>query len=82
MAGKTQLSGKIVTCQWLRAQHFQALNLIDSQVCNGGFFTSHIHRGKGFASILARSYLHYAPKLGYKASVFNLVYANNQASVR
>lgn len=31
---------------------------------------------------LARSYLHYAPRLGYQASVFNLVYVNNLASVR
>jgi len=63
-------------------QDFEVLGLMDGQICNGGFFTSHRHRGKGFASILARSYLHYAPKLGYKASVFNLVYVNNQASVR
>ncbi|KLO17623.1 hypothetical protein SCHPADRAFT_846113 [Schizopora paradoxa] len=53
-----------------------------SHNCNAGFFTSHLQRGKGFATILAKSYLHYAPQLGYKASVFNLVYANNQASIR
>lgn len=41
-----------------------------------------IHRGKGYASALAKSFLHYAPALGYKASVFNLVYTNNLASVR
>ena len=32
--------------------------------------------------MLARSFLHYAPRLGYEASVFNLVYVNNAASVR
>ena len=32
--------------------------------------------------MLARSYLHYAPRLGYEASVFNLVYVNNIASVK
>ena len=26
--------------------------------------------------------MHYAPKLGYEASVFNLVYVNNHASIR
>jgi hypothetical protein len=31
---------------------------------------------------LAKSYLHYGPLLGYKASVFNLVYANNTGSLR
>lgn len=39
-------------------------------------------RGGGYGRVLAQSYLHYAPKLGYKASVFNLVYVNNVASVR
>lgn len=38
--------------------------------------------GKGYGTVLARSYLHYAPKLGYQASVFNLVYVNNHASVK
>lgn len=32
--------------------------------------------------MLGKSYLHYAPSLGYKASVFNLVYANNTGSLR
>ncbi|TFL07141.1 hypothetical protein BDV98DRAFT_557331 [Pterulicium gracile] len=53
-----------------------------SHICNGGFVVPTIHRGKGYASALAKSFLHYAPALGYKASVFNLVYTNNLASVR
>ena len=39
-------------------------------------------RGRGYGSLLADSYVHYAPRLGYQASVFNLVYVNNGASVR
>lgn len=40
------------------------------------------HRGSGFGALLAKSYVHYAPLLGYQASVFNLVYVNNIASVK
>ena len=40
------------------------------------------HRQFGYGTILAKSYLHYGPLLGYKASVFNLVYANNTGSLR
>ncbi|KAF9467627.1 hypothetical protein BDZ94DRAFT_1248581 [Collybia nuda] len=53
-----------------------------SHICNAGFITSPPYRGRGFGSILAKSYVHYAPKLGYRASVFNLVYVNNTASIR
>ncbi|KAL0072484.1 hypothetical protein AAF712_000247, partial [Marasmius tenuissimus] len=52
-----------------------------SHICNAGFVVPPVHRGSGYGSLLAKSYLHYAPKLGYKASVFNLVYVNNEASV-
>jgi len=31
---------------------------------------------------MATSFLHYAPALGYRGSVFNLVYADNTASLR
>ncbi|KAJ7125088.1 hypothetical protein C8R44DRAFT_782276 [Mycena epipterygia] len=53
-----------------------------SHICNGGFVVPPIHRGNGYGSALAKSYVHYAPKLGYHASVFNLVYTNNSASVK
>ncbi|KAJ7072650.1 hypothetical protein C8F01DRAFT_1104797 [Mycena amicta] len=53
-----------------------------SHICNGGFVVPPAHRGRGYGSALAKSYVHYAPKLGYRASVFNLVYANNTASVK
>ncbi|KAF8583828.1 hypothetical protein K439DRAFT_1390119 [Ramaria rubella] len=53
-----------------------------SHICNAGFFVIPQFRGIGIATALAQSYLKYAPRLGYKASVFNLVYVNNVASVR
>ncbi|KAK2463133.1 hypothetical protein APHAL10511_004788 [Amanita phalloides] len=53
-----------------------------SHICNAGFVVPGVHRGAGYGSRLAESYLHYAPRLGYQASVFNLVYVNNAASVR
>ncbi|KAF7799918.1 hypothetical protein EIP86_011161 [Pleurotus ostreatoroseus] len=40
------------------------------------------YRAKGFGTVLAKSYLHYGPCLGYEASVFNLVYVNNVASIK
>ncbi|KAH7883210.1 hypothetical protein F5I97DRAFT_1939055 [Phlebopus sp. FC_14] len=53
-----------------------------SHICNAGFVVPPSQRGGGYGRVLARSYLYYAPKLGYRASVFNLVYANNVASIR
>ncbi|SCV68453.1 BQ2448_574 [Microbotryum intermedium] len=53
-----------------------------SHNCNGGFVVPPIHRGLKVGKTLGQSYLHYAPLLGYKGSVFNLVYVNNIASVK
>ncbi|KIM40288.1 hypothetical protein M413DRAFT_176172 [Hebeloma cylindrosporum] len=53
-----------------------------SHICNAGFVVPPAHRGSGFGALLAKSYVHYAPLLGYQASVFNLVYVNNIASVK
>jgi len=53
-----------------------------SHICNAGFVVPPAMRGRRYGVALAKSYLHYAPKLGYQASVFNLVYVNNVASVR
>ncbi|KAJ7106053.1 hypothetical protein C8R43DRAFT_218374 [Mycena crocata] len=53
-----------------------------SHICNGGFVVPPTQRAKGYGAALAKSYVHYAPKLGYRASVFNLVYTNNSASVK
>jgi len=53
-----------------------------SHICNAGFVVPPLHRGKGHVKLLAQSYIHYAPRLGYQASVFNLVYVNNAASIK
>jgi len=53
-----------------------------SHICNGGFVIPPPHRQCGYGKTLGRSFLHYAPLLGYKASVFNLVYTNNTGSMR
>jgi len=53
-----------------------------SHNCNGGFMVNPHLRGLRIGHALGRSYLVYAPKLGYRASVFNLVYTNNLASVK
>ncbi|KAJ7287221.1 hypothetical protein C8J57DRAFT_1283239 [Mycena rebaudengoi] len=53
-----------------------------SHICNGGFVVPPNHRGRGYGFALAKSYVKNAPALGYQASVFNLVYTNNAASVK
>jgi len=53
-----------------------------SHICNAGFVVPPNRRGEGYGSVLSKSYLHYAPRLGYQASVFNLVYVNNIASIK
>ncbi|KAK0559735.1 hypothetical protein OC844_004214 [Tilletia horrida] len=74
----------------LKAEATSSAALIDSpnypgrssHICNGGFVVSPLQRGLSVGSTLGKSYLHYAPLLGYKGSVFNLVYVNNVASVK
>ncbi|KAF9974626.1 hypothetical protein BGZ73_001925 [Actinomortierella ambigua] len=51
-------------------------------ICNGGFMVNPTHRGRGVGGIMARAYLRVAPMLGYRASMFNLVFYSNQASIR
>ncbi|KAH6573146.1 hypothetical protein BASA50_007020 [Batrachochytrium salamandrivorans] len=51
-------------------------------ICNGGFIVAHEHRNKGVGRALATAYLRIAPRLNYKASMFNLVFETNIASVR
>lgn len=53
-----------------------------SHICNAGFIVNPTFRRMGIATALAQTYVEHAPLLGYKASVFNLVYVNNVASVR
>ncbi|KAI0302382.1 hypothetical protein B0F90DRAFT_1627345 [Multifurca ochricompacta] len=53
-----------------------------SHICNAGFVIPPHYRQFGYGKILGKSYLHYGPSLGYKASVFNLVYTTNTGSLR
>ncbi|KAK4054762.1 hypothetical protein OIV83_000686 [Microbotryomycetes sp. JL201] len=53
-----------------------------SHNCNGGFVVPTVHRGLKVGLTLGRSYLYFAPILGYKGSVFNLVFVNNTASLK
>lgn len=53
-----------------------------SHICNAGFVTLASVRGRGLGYALGESFLHYAPLLGYRGSVFNLVYADNPASIK
>ncbi|KAB8070385.1 hypothetical protein BDV29DRAFT_34322 [Aspergillus leporis] len=53
-----------------------------SHVCNAGFLTTAAARNRGVGIVMGQAYLDFAPKLGYKYSVFNLVFENNVASVK
>ncbi|KKK14197.1 hypothetical protein AOCH_005197, partial [Aspergillus ochraceoroseus] len=53
-----------------------------SHVCNAGFLTTSAVRNQGVGLVMGQAYLHFAPLLGYKYSVFNLVFENNIASVK
>ncbi|KAF2708601.1 hypothetical protein K504DRAFT_455567 [Pleomassaria siparia CBS 279.74] len=53
-----------------------------SHLCNAGFMVPASSRGSGLGRIAARSFCFYAPACGYRGSVFNLVYANNDASLK
>ncbi|UZJ57517.1 hypothetical protein CBS101457_006837 [Exobasidium rhododendri] len=53
-----------------------------SHLCNAGFVVPPSARGMGLGGIAAVSFLYYGPACGYRGSVFNLVYKNNDASVR
>ncbi|KAG5190470.1 acyl-CoA N-acyltransferase [Tribonema minus] len=51
-----------------------------SHICNGGFITEPAFRGRGVGTLMAKAFLWLARDIGYKASYFNLVFANNAAS--
>ncbi|WVF71277.1 hypothetical protein IAT40_006080 [Kwoniella sp. CBS 6097] len=48
---------------------------------NGGFIVPTTQRGRKIGLNLGKTFLHYAPALGYRGSVFNLVYENNVPSL-
>ena len=52
-----------------------------SHICNGGFITNPIYRGIGVGSFMGESFKTLAKDLGYRAALFNLVFASNSASV-
>ncbi|KAF9432277.1 hypothetical protein BGZ76_011027 [Entomortierella beljakovae] len=53
-----------------------------SHICNGGFIVNPVHRGLGIGSILGKGFLKLVPVIGYKASMFNLVFVSNVASIK
>lgn len=53
-----------------------------SHVCNAGFVVNHEKRGLGIGKELGKKYLDIGPQLGYKYSVFNLVFETNVASLK
>ncbi|KAJ3273651.1 hypothetical protein HDV01_004260 [Terramyces sp. JEL0728] len=53
-----------------------------SHICNGGFIVEPDTRGLGVAKVMCKAFLKIAPALGYKASMFNLVFENNIGSVK
>lgn len=53
-----------------------------SHVSNAGFLVRKDRRGRGIGGFLARAYLHIARDLGYKSSLFNLVFVSNAVSQR
>ncbi|KAI8995795.1 hypothetical protein BC832DRAFT_319207 [Gaertneriomyces semiglobifer] len=53
-----------------------------SHICNAGFITHPEHRNTGIGTAMGQAFLTFAPQLGYRASLFNLVFESNIASVR
>ncbi|CAG8458088.1 294_t:CDS:2 [Funneliformis caledonium] len=53
-----------------------------SHICNAGFVVPKRHRGKRVGKLMVQSFLKVAPLLGYKSSIFNLVFENNVASIK
>jgi GNAT superfamily N-acetyltransferase len=53
-----------------------------SHICNAGFIVTDASRNRGVGRLMGETYLEWAPKLGYKYSVFNLVYETNVVSCK
>lgn len=85
--GGSSLSGALGSCTWpaqLGGFYYIKPNYPgrSSHLCNAGFVVPSARRGLGLGHVLARNFLHSAPRLGYEGSVFNLVYTSNTASIR
>lgn len=52
-----------------------------SHVCNGGFLVRRDKRRQGISHFLGQAFLTIARDLGYKSSLFNLVFVSNTASI-
>ncbi|KAI9363690.1 hypothetical protein BD770DRAFT_380162 [Pilaira anomala] len=52
-----------------------------SHICNGGFFVMNSYRGLGAGVVMGEAFKVLVPAIGYKASMFNLVFENNPASI-
>lgn len=52
-----------------------------NHLCNGGFITAPNFRGRGVGEAMGRCFLRVARDLGFGAALFNLVFANNKASI-
>ena len=55
---------------------------LGAHICNAGFIISHAQGGKGYGTQLGKWALEEAKRLGYRAMQFNLVVADNLASLR
>lgn len=53
-----------------------------SHICNGGFITKESARRKGIAKFMGSKYILLAKALGFRASMFNLVFVTNIGSLR
>ena len=53
-----------------------------SHICNGGFLTLSSARRQGIGMFMGACYLKLARALEYRASMFNLVFVTNEASLR
>lgn len=52
------------------------------QICNGGFVTALPYRNRGIGKVMGLAFIKIAPLLGYRASMFNLVFSSNIPSIR
>lgn len=55
---------------------------LGSHVCNAGFVVAAEHSGKGYGTLLGWHALQTAKEMGYESMQFNLVVANNIASLK
>ncbi|KAL6055348.1 N-acetyltransferase aca1 [Balamuthia mandrillaris] len=51
-------------------------------ICNGGFIVKPAYRQLGIGRAMAEHFLDFARRLGYRAAMFNLVFATNLPSLR